>query len=127
MSYKNSLLKLALNNTPKAITLWAVNKKLKGLAELTDFEFNSDERKLYAEVVLAGEEEAIEVSLDDITLITDEEPYKLVIQQVKSSRPWLDALLTRVVLNREWKIPESQAELVHELFAVKSEPEQEDD
>ncbi len=117
MSYKNKLVKMALNYTPKCITLWAANKKLKGMAELTDFNFDAGEGKLYTQLLLAGEQEPVDIWLKDLTLITDEEPCKLVVQEAESNRPWLDALLTRVVIGREWKIRDSHVELIQELLA----------
>lgn len=116
MGYKTSLLKMALNKTPTKMVLWAANKKLKGVAELTDFSFDSKERRLYAELILVGEEEPVDVLLEDFSIIVDEEIVRLHIHQVQSNRPWLDALLNRVVVGRGWKVPDSQIELVQELF-----------
>ncbi len=118
MSYKTSLVKMALNNTPKSMVLWAANKKLKGVAQLRDYSYNSEERKLHTQMVLDGEEESVDVFLEGFTILVDEGIYKLVFQQVRSSRSWLDALLNKVLLSREWKIPESKIGLVQELFEV---------
>lgn len=116
MSYKTSLVKMALNKTPTRMVLWAANKKLKGVAELTDFSFDSEERTLYAEMILVGEEEPVDVLLEDFTVVTNEGSYRLLIQQVQSNRPWLDVLLNKVVVGRGWTIPDSHIELVQELF-----------
>jgi hypothetical protein len=118
MSYKTSLVKMALNNTPKSMVLWAANKKLKGVAKLMDYSYNSEERKLYTQMVLDGEEEPVDVFLEGFTIVVDEGLYKLVFQQARSSRSWLDVLLNKVLLSREWKIPESKIGLVQELFEV---------
>ena len=116
MSYKTSLVKMALNNTPKSMVLWAANKKLKGVAQLMDYSYNSEDRKLYTQMVLDGEEEPVDVFLEGFTILVDEGIYKLVFQQARSSRSWIDVLLNKVLLSREWKIPESKIELVQELF-----------
>ena len=118
MSYKTSLVKMALNNTPKGMVLWAANKKLKGVAQLMDYSYNSEDRKLYTQMVLDGEEEPVDVFLEGFTILVDEGIYKLVFQQARSSRSWVDVLLNKVLLSREWKIPESKIELVQELFEV---------
>lgn len=128
MSYKTKLFKMAFDKTPKKMILWATNKKLKGVGELTDFNFDLEERKLYAQIQLEGEqeEEAVEIWLEDLNLITkDDEQFFLVAHQAKSSRPWVDALLNRVIRDREWKVPNKRKELITELFAFKtSEPEE---
>lgn len=98
--------------------LWVANKKAKGVAKFTDFSFNSTERKLYAQLLLTGEQEVVELWLDDFTLITYEESFQLVIHQIQSNRPWLDSFLKNFVLEREWKIPDKHADLIHYLLAL---------
>ncbi len=128
MSYKTKLFKIAFDKTPKKMILWATNKKLKGVGELTDFNFDAEERKLYAQIQLEGEQEgeAVEIWLEDLNLITkDDEQFFLVARQAKSSRPWVDALLNNVIRDREWKVPNKRKELITELFEFKTpEPEE---
>ncbi len=116
MSYKSSLIKIACNNTPKKMVFWLVNKKLKGIAKLKDYVIDFDDRKIHTKVLLEGEEELIEVSLEDFALIKDEEYYLFVIQSVQANRPWLNNMLAKAILGREIKIPQSQTQLVQELF-----------
>jgi len=102
---------------------------LKGIAELTDFSFDLEARKAYIQIQLVGESETIEVWLEGFAIISDEESYKLIIQQAQSNRLWLDNLLSRIV-GKAWKIPvtaqmTSQIELITELLKAES-PEQED-
>ncbi|MCK5432001.1 MAG: hypothetical protein KAJ03_04615 [Gammaproteobacteria bacterium] len=118
MSYKSYLIKMVVNNTPKCITIWLLNKKLQGVAELTDFELNFDKRKIYTQLILAGEQEPVEVFLEDISIVKNEASYMLLINHVKSNRAWIDTLLARVIADRAWRIPDSKVELVCELFAI---------
>ena len=102
---------------------------LKDVAELTDFSFDLEARKAYIQIQLVGESETIEVWLEGFVIISDEESYKLIIQQAQSNRLWLNNLLSRIV-GKAWKIPvtaqmTSQIELITELFKAES-PEQED-
>jgi hypothetical protein len=129
MSFKSSLIKIAIKWTPKSLILWVSNIMLKGVAELTDFSFDLEARKAYIQIQLVGESEMIEVWLEGFVIISDEESYKLIIQQAQSNRLWLDNLLSRIV-GKAWKIPvtaqmTSQIELIAELFKAES-PEQED-
>lgn len=98
--------------------LWGVNKKLKGLAKLTDFCLNCDEEKIYTQLILAGEEEPVDIWLENFSLITNEEKNIFIIHQTKSNREWLNTLLTKTILEREWKIPDSQVDLIQELFKL---------
>ena len=129
MSFKTSLIKIAIKLTPNIIIIWVANIILKSIAELKDFSFDLEARKAYIQIQLVGESETIEVWLDGFVIISDEESYKLIIQQAQSNRLWLDNLLSRTA-GKAWKIPvtvqmTSQIELITELFKAES-PEQED-
>ena len=132
MSYKSKLVKIAFNNTPKKIILWGANKKLKGIAKLTDFNFDSVERQLYAQMHLEGEhdeQEPLEVWLENLSLSTNEDDRVIiVVQNAKSSRPWLDVILTKIISGREWNVPNRHKEYISELFALDDiEPQEADD
>jgi hypothetical protein len=121
MSYRTSLIKLAIKWTPKALILWVANTKLKGVAKLTDFGLDLDGRTAYFQTRLFGEEETIEVRLADFAVLSDGEAYQLIIQQAHSNQPWLNNLLSRIV-GKPWKLPvpphlRSKAELLSELFS----------
>ena len=124
MSFKSSLIKIAIKWTPNTLVLWVANIILKGIAELTDFSFDLETRKAYIQIQLVGESETIEVWLEGFAIIGDEESCQLIIHQAHSNRLWLDNLLSRIV-GKAWKIPvtaqtKSQIELIAELFKDES-------
>jgi len=123
MSIKSSLIKLVIKLTPNILIIWVSNIILKGIAELTEFNFDVDSRRIYVQTRLYGEEGTIEVSLEDFAVFHDGESYRFIIHHAKSDRPWLNNLLSRVI-GKAWKIPEipqraAQLELVAELFKAK--------
>ena len=120
MSFKTSLIKMAIKLTPNIIVIWVANIILKGIAELADFNFDIDARKAYVQIQLLGESETIEVWLEDFAIVSDGESYQLIIQQAQSNRVWLNNLLSRVA-GKAWKIPvipqfAAHIELVAELL-----------
>jgi len=120
MSIKSSLLKIVIKLTPDILIIWVANIVLKGIAELTAFNFDIEERKVYVQTRLYGEQDTIDVCLEDFAVFNDGESYRFIIHQAKSDRPWLNNLLSRVI-GKAWKIPEipqfsAQLELVAELF-----------
>lgn len=124
MSFKSSLIKIIIKLTPNALIIWAANFVLKGIAELTEFNFDLDARKVYVQTRLYGEEQTIEVCLEDFAVFNDGESYRFIIHHARSDRPWLNNLLARV-LGKAWKIPElphltAQLELIAELFKAKA-------
>jgi len=123
MSIKSSLLKIVIKLTPDILIIWVANIVLKGIAELTAFNFDIEERKVYVQTRLYGEQDTIDVCLEDFAVFNDGESYRFIIHQAKSDRPWLNNLLSRVI-GKAWKIPEipqfsAQLELVAELFKAK--------
>lgn len=111
------------------MVIWVANIILKGIAELTDFNFDLEARKAYVQIQLVGESETIEVWIEDFAIINDEGSYQLIIQQAQSNRIWLNNLLSRIT-GKAWEIPEipqltAHLELISELFKAES-PEQEE-
>jgi len=129
MSFKTRLIKMAIKWTPNTMVIWVANIILKGIAELTDFNFDLEARKAYVQIQLVGESETIEVWIEDFAIINDEGSYQLIIQQAQSNRIWLNNLLSRIT-GKAWGIPEipqltAHLELISELFKAES-PEQEE-
>ncbi len=124
MSFKISLVKTAIRCTPNKMITWVANIILKGIAELTDFSFDLDARKVHLKSKLYGEEEIIEVWVDGFSIVTDEGSFHFIIQKAESNRPWLNNLLSRII-GKPWKIPvmpkyKAQIEFVAELFKAES-------
>lgn len=129
MSFKTSLVKIAIKLTPDIIVLWVANLILKGIADVSDFIFDLDTRTVYVQLTLFGEVEPIEVSIDGFAIISDEKSHQFIIQQAQSNRPWLNNILSRIA-GKAWKIPsipqyKAQIELAAELF--KSESQNQED
>jgi len=130
MSFKTRLTKIIIKCTPPTLISWVANIVLKDIAELTGFSFDLDARKAYMQIQLVGESETIDVWLEGFGIITDEDSYKLIIEQARSNRLWLDNILSRIV-GKTWKIPvtsqmTSQIEFIAELLKVEN-PVQEND
>lgn len=128
MSFKTGLIKIAIKLTPNIMIIWVANIIFKGIAELMDFNFDLEARKVYVQIQLLGEAETIEVWLEKFSIVSDEESYKLIIQQAQSNRLWLNNLLSRIV-GKAWKIPvipqlAAQMELVAELFKAENTEEE---
>ena len=109
--------------------IWVANIILKGIAELTDFSFDLEARKVYVQIQLLGESETIEVWLADFDIVSDGESHEFIIHKTKSNRLWLNNLLARIE-GKTWKIPvipqvAAHIELISELLKAES-PEQED-
>jgi hypothetical protein len=129
MSFKTSLIKIAIKLTPNMMIIWVANIILKGIAELKDFDFDLEARTVHIQIQLLGEAEAIEVWLENFAVVSDGESYQFILQQAQSNRLWLNNVLSRLI-GKAWKIPvipqlTAHLELIAELFKAES-PEQEE-
>jgi hypothetical protein len=104
MSFKSSLLKLAIKSTPDFLIVLVANLVLKGIAKLTAFSFDIDLRVAQLEILLYGEEQAIEVWVDGFGITTDGTAHYFIIKKAQSNKPWLTNILAHIV-GRQWKIP----------------------
>ena len=120
MSIKSRLVKMVIKLTPNLLIIWVSNIILKGIAELTEFSFDLEARKVYVQTRLYGEKETIEVFLEDFAVFSEGDSYRFIIHQAKSDRPWLNNLLAHIT-GKAWKIPAipqltAQLELLTELL-----------
>ncbi|MEI6335087.1 MAG: hypothetical protein WCS87_11030 [Methylococcaceae bacterium] len=124
MSIKSTVLKIIIKLTPDRLIIWGANIILKGIAELTAFNFDLEARKVYVQTRLYGEKETIEVYLEDFAVFNDGESYRFILHQAKSDRPWLNNLMSRIT-GKAWKIPaiphlDAQLGLLAELLKAKA-------
>ena len=130
MSYKSSFIKAAIKWTPKIMILTVGNIALKGIAKLTDFKFDLDARTVFVQTLLAGEQEAIEVSVEGFAITKEGESYRFIMQQAQANRPWLQQLLNRIA-GKSWEIPAvieltSYLDFAAELFKDENREQQDD-
>ena len=111
---------MVIKLTPNLLIIWVSNIILKGIAELTEFSFDLEARKVFVQTRLYGEKETIEVFLEDFAVFSEGDSYRFIIHQAKSDRPWLNNLLAHIT-GKAWKIPAipqltAQLELLTELL-----------
>ena len=97
MNYLVSLIKIAIKWAPKTMILWLANYKLKGIAEVKDFNLDLDKRKIYVHTQLFGEADSIEVWAENFAIIIDQDTYKFILQHAQSNKPWLTNTFALIV------------------------------
>jgi len=126
MSFKSRIITFVINRTPDKLIVWAANIILKGIAELTEFNFDLETRKVHVQTVLYGEDNAIEVLLEDFAIYNEGGSYCFILHQATSNKPWLNNIMVHFV-GKPWKIPvipqfAAYYGLVAEVFAAKTQP-----
>lgn len=110
--------------TPNVFIIWGANFVLKGIAEMTEFNFDLDARKVYVQTRLLGEDSAIEVLLEDFAIFNDGDSYRFILHRAKSNKLWLSNILSRIT-GKAWKIPvipqlKGPIEVLAEVFNEKT-------
>jgi len=123
MSLAANLIRFAIKITPNSLIVWVANHVMKGIAELTQFNFDLESRKVYVQSRLYGEDFTIDVVLEDFAVFNDGESYRFVLHHAHSDRPWLQNILAKFV-GKAWKIPalpgfSKPLELMAEVFAAR--------
>ena len=104
MSFTSGLIKTAINCTPDFMMQWVANFVLKGIAEISSFNFDLDTRTVYTQLTLNGESEAIEVWIDGFAISQEAGVTYLILSEGRSNKPWLNAIFAKITRKR-WKIP----------------------
>ncbi len=104
MGFLVALIKLGIKWAPKSIVLKIANYKLKGIAEVKDYVVDLDARTVYANTLLYGETEAIEVWAEHFGIILENGAYKFILQTARSNKPWLNNSFA-FVLGKAFPIP----------------------
>jgi hypothetical protein len=124
MSLKSGLIKAAIKMTPDCMVIWVANIVLKGIAKLTKFHFDLETRKAYLQTLLAGEEQPIEIWLEDFAVYHEEDGYKFILRKADSNKQWMHGVFAHIA-GKAWKIPAipqlaPHLDLVVELLADKN-------
>jgi hypothetical protein len=76
---------------------------------LREFKLDSQKNTASFTLLLKGELEPVTVDVQEYGLVEDGHGHYLVVNQVGSSRKWLDALLNDFLVGRRLRIPEKYA------------------
>jgi hypothetical protein len=84
---------------------------------------------LFVQTRLYGEDNAIDVVLEDFAVFHDGEFYRVIVHHAASDRPWMNNILARIA-GKAWKIPampqfSAQLDLMAEVFQRQSKTEEE--
>ena len=101
--------------TLAAAARFAVNSRLRGIGEMTEFSIDTKKRRLHVRLELIGEAEPIEIEIAKYNLKTKENATKLTIEEATASRPWLAAALQEFVVGETVSIPKKAAAILNLL------------
>ncbi|MRJ02344.1 MAG: hypothetical protein GXO19_05495 [Epsilonproteobacteria bacterium] len=93
----------------------AINLYLKDLGKVLQLKIDSKRNSIEVEVLLAGEEKPIELTIGRYEICREGEKYYIVVGEIGSSRRWITALARRYLEGHRFEIPENLARILQLL------------
>jgi hypothetical protein len=90
----------------------AINRKLKGIGEMTELSIDTQKRSVRLRLELVGEAEPIEVEITKYNLENKDSGARLTIEEATASREWMAVVLREFVVGRTIEIPAKAAALL---------------
>ena len=103
---------IALSTTGKNI----LNKKLDKFGEITHLNLDSNGDTIELEVLLKGELAPLKVIINGYTFTQREEIHYISIQDIKTSREWLNHVVQDYVHGKEFKVPKKYVRLIKRIL-----------
>lgn len=93
-----------------------INVSYERFGEMTELKIDPQNRRIEATLMLHGEKEAIQVSLDGYQLTQVDDQTLLSFQSVSTSRQWLSVLVNDLLKDRPLPIPNRAAKILRMLL-----------
>jgi hypothetical protein len=82
-----------------------VNPHIEKYGKVIELSLKPENKEIYAKVLPAGEDEPIDLNIQDYKLLDDEESPSIVILKCTTSKEWLTALAQDFICGKEIPIP----------------------
>ncbi len=116
MSLINKLYTTIFWITPKFVINWVINSKINDYGKILDYSLDNKNRKIFIKVLLAGENEPIEVSINNYKIRKTDDATFFIANDASSNKEWINALLRNALVGKEFSIPADKAELIDEFL-----------
>jgi hypothetical protein len=118
MSFKRFLGQGLLRLVPSSVPKWIINEKIRGFGEVLDLQFDPQRKLLKGRILLAGEKEPVEVSVDSYDLRKTDQGAVLIINSLTVDRQWIEVLLRKLLVGKELNIPADKGGFILDILAV---------
>jgi hypothetical protein len=93
-----------------------LNQYIRDYGEITDLTIDAPRKRITARLLLHGEREPLDVTVEEYDLIRTGESASFVVRAADSDRAWLNAVLNRFIVGRAWEVPAKAVALVEGLL-----------
>jgi len=109
------LKKIASNGKDHAVSL-AVQKafdhNMKGIGKMLEFRLDSQKKTIHFTVMLEGEHEPLEVTVERYTILNEGTKSFILIDAIKTSRKWIDVLSSQYLVGKKMELPQEYANII---------------
>jgi hypothetical protein len=116
MSIKGKVARWILEYAPESIRKFVMNRVIGKYGKMVEIRFDPTQRYLHASVLLAGEEQPIEIKITDYDLKKMGDTTILTILQASSDREWIDLLIQNALIGKEIKLPAGKSEVFFDIL-----------
>ncbi|HZK08900.1 MAG TPA: hypothetical protein VFC92_11960 [Bacteroidales bacterium] len=116
MSIKGKVARFILEHAPEGIRKFTLNHVIGKYGKMIEIKFDPTEKYLQASLLLAGEEQPIEIKVTDYHLEKAGEKTILTILQASVDREWIDLLIQNTLIGKKIKIPAKRSEMIFEIL-----------
>ncbi len=90
----------------------AINYKIEEFGKMIKFNLDSKTKTIELEIMLDGEKEALHVKVNNYKFSEKDHRYTLVVQDIVTSRAWINVVASQYLSNHEFEIPAEYAKLL---------------
>ena len=90
----------------------AINYKVKEYGEMLKLNLDSGKKQIVLEVMLDGEKEPLEVRVNRYELAEEGGKYYLSLQDVVTSRAWINTVVVQYLEGKRFEIPQEYAKVL---------------
>ncbi|CAA6814140.1 MAG: Unknown protein [uncultured Sulfurovum sp.] len=103
---------IAFSTTAKRL----LNRKLSKFGELSHLDFNSNKDAIELELLLKGETAPLQIRIKGYTVEEIEGQNYLTIQNIQTSREWMNEVVQSYVNEKKFKISKKQVRLIRRVL-----------
>jgi len=109
---KKSVIELK-NNTISIVVKKTCNFYIKEFGEMLKFDLDSQNKKIYLDLMLKGEQESLKVEIKDYEIIEENDKAYITFQSVVTSREWINTIVeTFLKDDKKVEIPKQYVKLL---------------
>jgi hypothetical protein len=116
MSIKGKMARWILEYAPEGIRKLVLNRVIGNYGEMIEIKFDPTQKYLRASVLLAGEEQPIEIKITDYDLKKAGDRTILILRQASADREWINLLIQNTLIGKEIKLPAGKSEMFFQIL-----------